>query len=61
MDSKKTYEMIPKGYEQYWNCCKTKLGYSGTAVFTKVKPIWVQFDFGNTHNQEGRSITLEYN
>jgi exodeoxyribonuclease-3 len=26
-----------KGYEEYWNSAK-KLGYSGTAIFTKIKP-----------------------
>ena len=28
------------GYEQYWNSAERK-GYSGTAIFTKVKPISV--------------------
>src|SRR3989338_5001437 len=30
-------------YEEYWNSAKRK-GYSGTAIFTKNKPITVQFD-----------------
>lgn len=30
---------IQNDYEQYWNCCKVKKGYSGTAMFTRVKPI----------------------
>lgn len=50
---------IPKGYAQYWNCCKSQKGYSGTAIFTKVSPISAQYDFKN-HDQEGRSITLEF-
>ena len=40
---------IAKGYAQYWNFCKIKDGYSGTAIFTKVKPISVKFDFGFKH------------
>ena len=29
-------DYIPLRYIQYWNCCTSKKGYSGTAVFTKV-------------------------
>lgn len=47
------------GYTQYWNCCKVKKGYSGTAVFTKIKPLDVIFDVKN-HMGEGRTITLEF-
>lgn len=31
----------PRFYDQYWNCSKSIKGYSGTAIFTKVKPIKV--------------------
>ncbi|EOD01159.1 exodeoxyribonuclease III [Caldisalinibacter kiritimatiensis] len=49
-----------EGYEQYWNYA-VKKGYSGTAVFTKVKPISVQYGIGiEEHDQEGRVITLEF-
>ncbi len=48
------------GYYQYWNSADKK-GYSGTAVFTRVKPISVQNDFGiDVHSHEGRTITLEF-
>lgn len=48
------------GYEQYWNSA-VKKGYSGTAVFSRVKPISVSLDLGiEEHDQEGRVITLEY-
>lgn len=50
---------IPDGYAQFWNCCKSQKGYSGTAIFSKVKPINQTNDFPN-HDQEGRSITLEF-
>ena len=48
------------GYEQYWNYAEKK-GYSGTAVFTKKKPLAVSYGIGiEEHDQEGRVITLEY-
>ncbi len=48
------------GYESYWNSA-VKKGYSGTAVFTRVKPISVSYDIGvEEHTGEGRAITLEF-
>lgn len=48
------------GYERYWNSAD-KAGYSGTAVFTRVKPLAVTYDFGDdVHRHEGRVITAEY-
>lgn len=48
------------GYHQYFNSAVRK-GYSGTAVFTKIKPIQVTYDIGiEHHDQEGRVITCEY-
>ncbi len=61
------------GYQEYWNSSKGKKGYSGTAIFTKEKPITVLYDFpediaeeygvdaddyGNP-NEEGRVIAVE--
>ena len=60
IDAKKFHEIVPEGYEQYWNCSTAKKGYSGTAIFTKVKPLWVQNDFDDKHNTEGRSISMEF-
>ncbi|MGJ9459527.1 exodeoxyribonuclease III [Oceanobacillus sp. CF4.6] len=48
------------GYFQYWNYAVRK-GYSGTAVFTKKKPIRVKYGVGqDDFQEEGRIITLEY-
>ena len=48
------------GYQQYWNSAERK-GYSGTAVFTKVSPLSVQYGIGiDEHDHEGRVITLEF-
>ena len=48
------------GYHQYWNSA-VKKGYSGTAIFTKTKPIQVSYGMGiEEHDQEGRIITAEF-
>lgn len=48
------------GYEQYWNSA-VKKGYSGTAIFTRVKPLSVTYGIGiEEHDQEGRVITAEF-
>jgi len=48
------------GYEEYWNSAVRK-GYSGTAVFTKMKPLSVSYGLDiEEHDQEGRVITLEF-
>ncbi len=48
------------GYEQYFNYADKK-GYSGTAIFTKKKPISVSYGIGvEEHDHEGRVITLEF-
>ena len=48
-----------EGYYQYWNSA-VKKGYSGTAVFTKKKPLSVSYDIGREeHTGEGRVITVE--
>ena len=53
-------EMVLPGYEQYWNSAVRK-GYSGTAIFTRVKPLSVVNGIGiEEHDQEGRVITAEY-
>ncbi len=49
------------GYEQYWNYADKK-GYSGTAIFTRIKPQSATYGMGiDKHDREGRLITLEFN
>ncbi|MEK4247009.1 exodeoxyribonuclease III [Psychrobacillus sp. FSL K6-2684] len=49
-----------EGYEQYWNYALKK-GYSGTAIFTKIKPISVKYGVGEFETEdEGRIITMEF-
>ena len=53
-------ELSLLGYEQFW-CDAEKKGYSGTAVFTKNKPLSVSYGIGvDEHDHEGRAITLEF-
>ncbi|KAJ2746607.1 hypothetical protein GGI20_001187 [Coemansia sp. BCRC 34301] len=53
--SKKTYPF------QYWHCSKTKKGYAGTAVFSKIKPTGVKYGLGSSGlDTEGRVISLEF-
>lgn len=48
------------GYESYWNYADKK-GYSGTAVYTRVKPLSVTLDMGiDEHDHEGRVINVEF-
>ena len=49
------------GYESYWNYADKK-GYSGTAIFTRRKPLNVTYGIGiDEHDHEGRVITMEMN
>ena len=53
-------ELEIDGYTSYWNSAEKK-GYSGTAVFTKNKPLKVTYGIGKQeHDKEGRIITLEF-
>ncbi|GJQ09811.1 hypothetical protein GpartN1_g1602.t1 [Galdieria partita] len=48
-------------YHDIWNHCTARKGYSGTAVFSREKPLSVLYGLQEEkHNEEGRVITLEY-
>ena len=48
------------GYYSFWNSAEKK-GYSGTAIFSKQKPVTIKYGIGiKEHDNEGRVITLEY-
>ena len=49
----------PEGYEKYFFSALKK-GYTGTAVYTKVKPISVVYGVDGKHDDEGRVITCEF-
>jgi len=49
-----------EGYDEYWNCADKK-GYSGTLIYSKIKPLKVIYGIdGVGYNYEGRVITLEF-
>lgn len=53
-------DLMLDGYYQYWNYAEKK-GYSGTAVFTKEKPLSVHYGVGEDESEaEGRILTLEF-
>lgn len=53
-------ELEFEGYESYWNSAEKK-GYSGTAIFTKIKPLTIKYGIGKEeHDKEGRVITLKF-
>ncbi len=53
-------DMVLDKYEHhFWNSAEKK-GYSGTAVFSKVKPIQVTYGDGPMNDTEGRVITVEF-
>lgn len=54
-------DFVFDGYEEFWNSAEKK-GYSGTAIFTKEKPLNVTYGLGiEEHDKEGRVITAEFN
>lgn len=52
-------DLVTEGYHQYWNYAEKK-GYSGTAIFTKKKPLGVTYGIRDFEDLEGRVITLEF-
>ncbi|HYG01195.1 MAG TPA: exodeoxyribonuclease III [Chryseosolibacter sp.] len=57
---KSALELLPE-YKIHVNSCKTKKGYSGTTIMTKVEPLNITCDMGvEEHDQEGRVMTAEF-
>jgi exodeoxyribonuclease-3 len=51
----------PKGYFSFFDSSKIRKGYSGVAVYTKEKPIKIEFGLGHDHmDMEGRLLTLYF-
>ncbi|XP_075491349.1 DNA-(apurinic or apyrimidinic site) endonuclease, chloroplastic-like isoform X1 [Primulina tabacum] len=45
----------------YWTCSVSKLGYSGTAIISRIKPHSVRYGLGlSDHDSEGRLVTVEF-
>ena len=51
---------------QFWNCCKSQKGYSGTAILVhkdfvgKVEKVEMDFGKPGKHDQEGRCVTAHF-
>ena len=58
--TKEQADFQPDGYYSYYYSAIAKKGYSGTAVFTKIKPVSVTYGINGKHTDEGRVITCEY-
>jgi len=53
-------EMLIQYEHHFWNAAEKK-GYSGTAIFSKEKPLSVMYGLDkNSHKGEGRIITVEF-
>ncbi|KAH6828701.1 apurinic endonuclease-redox protein [Perilla frutescens var. hirtella] len=55
-------ETLLEGYaNSYWTCSVSKLGYSGTAIISRIKPLSVRYGLGmSDHDSEGRLVTVEF-
>lgn len=54
------FDFRPVGYTMYLYSASRK-GYSGTAIFSRIKPISVRYGIGESeYDEEGRNITLEF-
>lgn len=51
----------PAGYRGYWNPCRRKKGYSGSALLTRETPLEVELGLGvEEFDQEGRTLIARY-
>ncbi|KAH0682356.1 hypothetical protein KY290_020945 [Solanum tuberosum] len=45
----------------FWTCSVSKLGYSGTAIISRIKPVSIKYGLGiPDHDTEGRLVTVEF-
>nr|XP_043636335.1 DNA-(apurinic or apyrimidinic site) endonuclease, chloroplastic [Erigeron canadensis] len=56
-------QRLLEGYDNsFWTCSVSKLGYSGTAIISRIPPLSVRYGLGiSDHDSEGRLITTEFN
>ena len=58
--NKEQVDLTLEDYQHhYWNSAERK-GYSGTAIFSKIKPISVSRGIGHSVDNEGRVLVLEF-
>lgn len=60
-DQLSTDVISPPGYFSFFDSATERKGYAGTAVYSKVKPIKVEYGLGNgEYDTEGRCLTIHY-
>ncbi|KAL5546439.1 hypothetical protein UlMin_006126 [Ulmus minor] len=61
-DVEKIKQDLIDGYDNsFWTCSVSKLGYSGTAIISRIKPLSVRYGIGIAdHDTEGRLVTAEF-
>ncbi|XP_078442835.1 apurinic endonuclease-redox protein isoform X2 [Wolffia australiana] len=61
-DVEEIKKRLTEGYDDsFWTCSVSKLGYSGTAIISRTKPISVSYGLGiEDHDSEGRLVTVEF-
>ncbi|XXG50513.1 hypothetical protein AAC387_Pa02g4511 [Persea americana] len=61
-DVKDMKQRLIDGYDNsFWTCSVSKLGYSGTAIISRIKPLSVKYGLGILdHDSEGRLVTVEF-
>ncbi|XP_014514935.1 DNA-(apurinic or apyrimidinic site) lyase, chloroplastic isoform X2 [Vigna radiata var. radiata] len=61
-DIEEIKQRLIDGYDNsFWTCSISKLGYSGTAIISRIKPLSVRYGLGiSDHDSEGRLVTAEF-
>ncbi|CAI8602097.1 unnamed protein product [Vicia faba] len=61
-DIEEIKQRLLDGYENsFWTCSVSKLGYSGTAIISRIKPLSVRYGLGISDlDSEGRLVTVEF-
>ena len=53
--------LVPRGFHGHYRCCSTRKGYSGVAIYTRIKPERVSSGFGSREfDPEGRFLRADY-
>src|SRR5260221_14638511 len=54
-------KLVPKGNNAYYDCCSTKKGYSGVALYSRMKPQSVSSGYGSREFEpEGRFVRVDF-
>ncbi|GAB4841402.1 hypothetical protein Ancab_022130 [Ancistrocladus abbreviatus] len=60
-DIESVKDLLESYENSFWTCSISKLGYSGTAIISRIKPISVTYGLGiSDHDSEGCLVTAEF-